>query len=153
MEDDMFDGDSEIYAFAREKLYVAAVCDILDSLGYRIRFLNLLWYHFTGFCFGYIIPSAQMGGEPIKALLLKRHNVDFPEALSSVVIDGSLVLSTNFLLVSVGFIILLLSYPLALHFRFILFIIAVLLAVVLIVYYSRILKGKAFFTPILHNPV
>ena len=123
---------------------------ILNSLGYSIRFLNLVWYQFTGFCFGYVIPSAQMGGEPIKALLLKRHKVDFPEALSSVVIDGSLMLSTNLILFSVGFIILLLNHPLSLRFRFILFIIAALLAVALVFYYSRILKGLAVFTPLLH---
>jgi 4-hydroxy-4-methyl-2-oxoglutarate aldolase len=28
-------GDAQIYRFVREHLYVAAVCDILDSLGYR----------------------------------------------------------------------------------------------------------------------
>lgn len=122
---------------------------ILNSLGYSIRFLNLVWYHFAGFCFGYVIPSAQMGGEPIKALLLKRHNVRFPEALSSVVIDGSLMLSANFIVISVGFVLLLLSYPLSLQFRFLLFIIAAILAAALVVYYWRILKGKAFFTPVL----
>jgi len=31
----MFDTDSEIFQFVKEKLYVAAVCDILDTLGYR----------------------------------------------------------------------------------------------------------------------
>jgi regulator of RNase E activity RraA len=31
----MFDNDTEIIKFIREGLYVAAVCDILDSLGYR----------------------------------------------------------------------------------------------------------------------
>ncbi len=31
----MFDSDQEIFEFVKDKLYVAAVCDILDSLGYR----------------------------------------------------------------------------------------------------------------------
>ena len=31
----MFESDAEIFAFVKENLYVAAVCDILDSLGYR----------------------------------------------------------------------------------------------------------------------
>jgi len=31
----MFNTDHEIYSFVREKLYVAAVCDILDTLGFR----------------------------------------------------------------------------------------------------------------------
>jgi len=31
----MFSNDQEIFTFLREQVYVAAVCDILDSLGYR----------------------------------------------------------------------------------------------------------------------
>ena len=31
----MFESDAEIFSFIKEHLYVAAVCDILDSLGYR----------------------------------------------------------------------------------------------------------------------
>jgi 4-hydroxy-4-methyl-2-oxoglutarate aldolase len=31
----MFDNDERLFAFVREHLYVAAVCDILDTLGYR----------------------------------------------------------------------------------------------------------------------
>jgi 4-hydroxy-4-methyl-2-oxoglutarate aldolase len=31
----MFDTDDEIFSFVKEKLYVAAVCDILDTLDYR----------------------------------------------------------------------------------------------------------------------
>jgi regulator of RNase E activity RraA len=31
----MFDTDDEIFCFVKEKLYVAAVCDILDTLDYR----------------------------------------------------------------------------------------------------------------------
>ena len=30
-----FNGDAELFAFMKERLYVAAVCDILDELGYR----------------------------------------------------------------------------------------------------------------------
>jgi regulator of RNase E activity RraA len=31
----MFESDDEIFRFVKKRLYVAAVCDILDSLGYR----------------------------------------------------------------------------------------------------------------------
>ena len=31
----MFENDAEIFQFVNDNLYVAAVCDILDSLGYR----------------------------------------------------------------------------------------------------------------------
>ncbi|MFB3923911.1 MAG: RraA family protein [Terriglobia bacterium] len=36
----MFDTDAEIFAFVREHLYVAAVCDILDSLGHRYQAMH-----------------------------------------------------------------------------------------------------------------
>ena len=31
----MFDTDAEIFQFVRQNLYVAVVCDMLDTLGYR----------------------------------------------------------------------------------------------------------------------
>ena len=31
----MFANDRELFAFVRQKLYVAAVCDVLDTQGYR----------------------------------------------------------------------------------------------------------------------
>ena len=36
----MFESDAEMVKFIRENLYVAAVCDILDSLGYRHQAMN-----------------------------------------------------------------------------------------------------------------
>jgi len=36
----MFTSDQEIYRFIRENLYVAAVCDILDELGYRYQAMH-----------------------------------------------------------------------------------------------------------------
>ena len=35
MSDTTFANDADIFAFAREKLYVPVVCDVLDGLGYR----------------------------------------------------------------------------------------------------------------------
>ncbi len=37
---DMFHSDLEMFRFIKEKLYVAAVCDILDSLGYRNQVMH-----------------------------------------------------------------------------------------------------------------
>jgi 4-hydroxy-4-methyl-2-oxoglutarate aldolase len=36
----MFAGTAEIAKFVHENLYVAAVCDILDSLGYRYQAMH-----------------------------------------------------------------------------------------------------------------
>ena len=44
---------------------------ILEAMGHHVPLLNLLWYYFTGFTFGYVLPSAQMGGEPVRAALLR----------------------------------------------------------------------------------
>jgi regulator of RNase E activity RraA len=36
----VFESDAEIFSFVKENLYVPAVCDILDSLGYRNQAMN-----------------------------------------------------------------------------------------------------------------
>jgi 4-hydroxy-4-methyl-2-oxoglutarate aldolase len=36
----MFQSDAEIFSFVRNRLYVAVVCDILDSLGYRSQAMH-----------------------------------------------------------------------------------------------------------------
>src|SRR3972149_4820114 len=112
---------------------------ILEAMGHHVPLLNLLWYYFTGFAFGYVLPSAQMGGEPVRAALLKRHDVPIATALSSVVIDASLGFTTPLVLGSAGLVIMLLTVSLSLKLR------ALLL---LVVYYSRILSGKPVFAPL-----
>ena len=40
MSDDDFKDDAELFAFARRKLYVPVVCDVLDGLGYRSQAMH-----------------------------------------------------------------------------------------------------------------
>jgi 4-hydroxy-4-methyl-2-oxoglutarate aldolase len=40
MSDTDFKNDAEIFAFARQKLYVPVVCDVLDALGYRSQAMH-----------------------------------------------------------------------------------------------------------------
>jgi len=121
---------------------------ILEAMGHHVPLLNLLWYYFTGFTFGYVLPSAQMGGEPVRAALLKRHDVPIAIALSSVVIDASLGFTTTLVLGSAGLVIMLLTVSLSLKLRALLLLVAALLAALLVVYYSRILSGKPVFAPL-----
>ncbi len=121
---------------------------IISSLGYRVPILNLFWYFFTGFTFGYVIPSAQMGGEPVKAMLLKRHDVPISDALSSVVIEASVAFTIKLLLGSLVFLLLAISYPLSRGFKILLLVLAVINGTLLITFYWRVFHGLPLFTPL-----
>jgi uncharacterized protein (TIRG00374 family) len=57
-------------------------------------------------------PTAKIGGEPVRAGLLKRHNMKFKESLSTVVIDKTLELSTCGMFFAIGVIILFFKHTL-----------------------------------------
>lgn len=122
---------------------------ILSAFGHHVRFAKLLWYYLTSFAFGYLIPSAQMGGEPVRALLLKREGIPVSDALSSVVIDASVALTTNLLLIAAGFVALMLGVSLPMELKVSFFVAAALVGSLLCLYYRRVFRGLPLFTPVL----
>ena len=138
-----------LLAFFNRLLIVYRWDVILSAFGYHVRFVKLLWYYLTSFAFGYLIPSAQMGGEPVRALLLKREGIPVSDALSSVVVDASVGLTTNLLLIAAGFIALMLGVSLPLKLKVSFFIAAGLVGTILCLYYHRVFKGLPLFTPVL----
>ena len=58
---------------------------IVRAFGYKVPFHKLVGYKVVGYGISYITPSAKVGGEPVRAALLKRHGIglkkDFPLCL------------------------------------------------------------------------
>lgn len=61
---------------------------ILEGEKIRISIWTLLKYKFAVFGLNYLTPSARLGGEPIKILLMKRQKVKSPKSFASVVVDN-----------------------------------------------------------------
>lgn len=120
---------------------------ILQSQGHnQVKLWRLLNYKLVGYGISFLTPSAKIGGEPVRAgLLASRENMPFQRALSSVVIDKTMELSTNGLFTIIGFvaIILWLGVSESVKNSLIAFIIVFF---ILIVYFNyRMLRGKKFF--------
>jgi uncharacterized protein (TIRG00374 family) len=67
-------------ATVRWRLLVAGVCRP-PGLG------GLMWYRLAGQSVSMLIPSAKLGGEPVRGYLLAQDGVRAPEAMASVAID------------------------------------------------------------------
>lgn len=83
---------------------------LLDALGWRlcferpppVSFLRLLSIRMAGETINNTLPVAQMGGEPVKALLLERHGVPMAEGLASVIVAKAEVALAQFVFVLCG---------------------------------------------------
>lgn len=62
--------------------------------GIKVPYINLLGYRYVGFAVSFITPGPRIGGEPVRAGLLMRHNQDYPTSLSTVVADKTIELTT-----------------------------------------------------------
>jgi len=123
---------------------------ILRAMSYKVPIHNLFFYRIIGNAISYITPSAHIGGEPARAALLKRHNIDFSKGLSTIIIDKSIELIFNIFFGIIGMIILIFSYTVPLNSILIIYSLVLILAFILFFYY-RIIKGLGFFTPILQK--
>ena len=120
---------------------------ILDSQGIKnVNFFRLNSYRLVGQAIGFVTPSAKLGGEPVRAgLLSTRENIPFKTALSSVVIDKTIELSTSASFFVLGVIIVMLSFVVNPEIMQLMIIISAVFLVLVIWFNYRMLKGKAFF--------
>jgi uncharacterized protein (TIRG00374 family) len=76
---------------------------ILRAQGYSIPYLTLVGYRLAAFGVSYFTPGPQFGGEPLQVHLVeRRHHVPRSAAISTVTLDKSLELVSNFAFLSLG---------------------------------------------------
>lgn len=85
---------------------------ILITMGHKIPFLKLFSFRLMGFSLNYITPTAHIGGEPLKAAMLKENNVPYTKGVSSILIAKSFEVTADGLFGIAGVIILGMSYAL-----------------------------------------
>ena len=85
---------------------------LFDAMGWRVTFqhrpkelgfLRLFLVRTAGESLNNTLPSAYLGGEPVKALLLKRFHVDMAEAASSVIAAKTTMTIAQIMFILVGF--------------------------------------------------
>lgn len=118
---------------------------ILKAMGHKVPFHKLFGYRVIGYGVSYITPAAKVGGEPVRAALLKRQNISFKEGLSSIIIDKTLELSITLFFFVIGVVFFLLDYALPGKILFLLVLLALLFIFLIWKFYSRLFKGKPVF--------
>lgn len=92
-------------------ILIYAIVYSFDTLGWRfgfkpetdwVGFRNLFWVRVAGEAVNNTTPTGYMGGEPVKALLLKRYGVSIPESLASLVVAKTTLTLSQILFVLFG---------------------------------------------------
>ena len=91
--------------------FPAVLVAILDALGWRFAFAEdrvgvgtLMWARLAGEAFNLTTPTANVGGEPIKAWLLRKQ-VPFSESLPSVIVAKTTITIAQALFLAVGIVV------------------------------------------------
>ena len=80
---------------------------ILESQSCKVSFSKVIRAKLAGFLVSYITPSVLVGGEPVRAYMIKeRSNCGWEKSFASVVIDQTIYFFTIFLFMIIGFLFL-----------------------------------------------
>jgi len=118
---------------------------ILQSRGHKIAFRKLFIYRIIGTAINFFTPGPRVGGEPTQASLLEKHNVEFTEGLSTVMIDKIIDTSTGGILFIIGAFLVSLRYALPRNTEVVLLISGIIFVTIIGLFYYRMLNDKHFF--------
>lgn len=121
---------------------------ILKSQKVRVPFINLAIYRFISNSVSYITPSAKLGGEFVRALLLKRHNVPLKKGFSTVFIDKSLELSFHAIFFVIGIFVVIYFYAFQKETEFYFILVSIIFTLLLVIFFYHAYVEKRIFSKI-----
>jgi len=114
---------------------------VLKYQGLKVPFLLLLRYRIIGTAISYLTPAARVGGEPVRGFLLKKKlGIKAGHTYSSVLIEMSLGMSIDAVLMSVILISMLLFFALPKQVAGFALTISLLAILFLVVFYSTLIS-------------
>lgn len=120
---------------------------LLKTYGKKVPFWSLSRYIIAGYAVGYVTPSVKLGGEPVKAYMLKKeHNIDLKTGSSSIIIDKFIELTGMAFFGLIGLFLFLFLPQLSFLFKFIFVSVILFAFYMLFLFYYRTIKGKGSFS-------
>jgi len=117
---------------------------ILKTQKANIPFIRLLSYKLSGFAISFATPSAQVGGEPVRAFLLKKkEKVSYAKSISTIIMDKVFELTVNALFAFAGFIILITTFSLPREFELMLMLGFFIALSLIVMFYHQTMTGKS----------
>lgn len=137
------------FAFGAASVFVRAykLRLLLKSHGHKVNFFKVLKYDIAGFSISYLTPSAKVGGEPLKAYMLKKEqNIPLKTSGSTVTIDKFVELMGVIITGLVGFFMLLFLPEISSSTKTTLLSVLLIASAFLFFVYYWTVKGKGPFT-------
>ncbi len=135
-------------------LLISVIIDLMVTLrwqilikyhGYKTHFWDLVKYRLMGYAVSYITPTAHIGGEPFKAILLKEQGVPTTTGLSTVFLDRILEFTAALFFGTIGMFMVLVSFK-AQWVSWILMLVAFIVTVFLdFKFYAKLNKEEKMF--------
>ncbi len=114
---------------------------ILKYHGHKLPFWTCFRYRLMGYAVSYITPSAHVGGEPVRAMMLRKHNIPTADAFSSVILDKTLEITADIFFGAIGMLMVLISFRVPSATYGLMFV-AFIITVVLVVKFFKKLKNE-----------
>ena len=114
----------------------------------KIRSSTFFWDRMAAYAISYVTPSAQLGGEPLRIMLIEEEGVPKREATSSTIIDKALELSTLIIFISLGILTALFDGRVDVPFKTFLGIAGLAMLFLVFWFYYTSIKSIGFFSSI-----
>ncbi|MBR9693297.1 flippase-like domain-containing protein [Candidatus Woesearchaeota archaeon] len=121
----------------------------LDAYGVRLPFGTLFIYRLIGFAVGYVTPTAHVGGEPVRAMLVGQDGIPYKISFSAVIVDKLIELMFNLSVFFLGALIIANSSSFPIVARVSIFIISLILIIAATLFTYQVFKKKKIFVPLL----
>jgi glycosyltransferase 2 family protein len=118
---------------------------ILKTQGIDVPYHRLFSYRMVGYSVSYLTPTAHVGGEPVRAYLLKREDVPVNTAFSTVIIDKSIELMADILFFFIGALLLINSVAVTGGTKIVLLTLSLILILLMGMFIGGILGKKSMF--------
>lgn len=121
---------------------------VVRSFGRRISFFKAFQLKIVGFGVSFITPAAKLGGEPVRAMMLQSEGFTFKRAITTIVIEKLIDISTTGILFIVGIIITIITIAIPKQMTLLIIIISFICLTTISIFYYYILHGKGLFVKI-----
>jgi len=118
---------------------------IIGTVGHNISIFKLLSYKIAGMSVSFITPGAKVGGEPVRAMLLQKHGIEFHKGLSTVITDKIVDLSSQGVLFVVAAIVAITTVAMPKDMLILLIITTLFFAGMIIYVYYQIFNDRNLF--------
>lgn len=123
---------------------------ILKSRNIKIPFRKLLVYRTIGTSINFLTPGPRVGGEPTQATLMTKHDVNFTEGLTTIMIDKIIDTTTSGLLFIIGVILVGIKYSYSTQLKITFTILGGIFLLIIGLFYYRMLTNRHFFLRVFH---